>query len=136
MTENFFIYLLVIAGVTYLVRMLPMVLVKKKITNTFIRSFLYYVPYAVLGVMTVPAIFYSTSYLASAIVGFTVACVLAYFGNRELHRGETGEVNAEGLPVYDAELAQMKAAVARANKGSKNGDGDGRARKAAEATGA
>ena len=80
MTENFFIYLLVIAGVTYLVRMLPMVLVKKKITNTFIRSFLYYVPYAVLGVMTVPAIFYSTSYLASAIVGFTVACVLAYFG--------------------------------------------------------
>ena len=79
MTENFFIYLLVIAGVTYLVRMLPMVLVKKKITNTFIRSFLYYVPYAVLGVMTVPAIFYSTSYLASAIIGFIVACVLAYF---------------------------------------------------------
>ena len=79
MTKSFFIYLLVIAGVTYLVRMLPMVLVKKKITNTFIRSFLYYVPYAVLGVMTVPAIFNSTSYLASAIVGFIVACVLAYF---------------------------------------------------------
>ncbi len=79
MTENFFVYLLVIAGVTYLVRMLPMVLVKKKITNTFIRSFLYYVPYAVLGVMTVPAIFYSTSYFVSAIVGFVVACVLAYF---------------------------------------------------------
>lgn len=79
MTENFFFYLLVIAGVTYLVRMLPMVLVKKKITNTFIRSFLYYVPYAVLGVMTVPAIFYSTEFLASAIVGFIVACILAYF---------------------------------------------------------
>ena len=79
MTENFFIYLLVMAGVTYLVRMLPMVLVKKKITNTFIRSFLYYVPYAVLSVMTVPAIFYSTSYLASAIVGFVVAVILAYF---------------------------------------------------------
>ena len=79
MTENFFFYLLVIAGVTYLVRMLPMVLVKRKITNTFIRSFLYYVPYAVLGVMTVPAIFYSTSYLISAIVGFIVAAVLAYF---------------------------------------------------------
>ncbi len=78
MSENFFLYLLVIAGVTYLVRMLPMVLVKKKITNTFIRSFLYYVPYAVLGVMTVPAIFYSTSYLISAIVGFIVAVVLAY----------------------------------------------------------
>ena len=79
MTENFFLYLLVIAGVTYLVRMLPMVLVKKKITNTFIRSFLYYVPYAVLGVMTVPAIFYSTSYLISAVVGFIVAVILAYF---------------------------------------------------------
>ena len=79
MSESFPIYLLVIAGVTYLVRMLPMVLVKRKITNTFIRSFLYYVPYAVLGVMTVPAIFYSTSYLISAIVGFIVAIVLAYF---------------------------------------------------------
>ena len=79
MTENFPIYLLVMAGVTYLVRMLPMVLIKKKITNTFVRSFLYYVPYAVLGVMTVPAIFYSTSYLISAIVGFAVAAVLAYF---------------------------------------------------------
>jgi len=79
MTENFFLYLLVIAGVTYLVRMLPMVLVKRKITNTFIRSFLYYVPYAVLGVMTVPAIFYSTSYLISAVVGFVVAVILAYF---------------------------------------------------------
>ena len=79
MTENFFLYLLVIAGVTYLVRMLPLVLVKKKITNTFIRSFLYYVPYAVLGVMTVPAIFYSTSYLISAVVGFIVAVILAYF---------------------------------------------------------
>jgi len=79
MTENFFLYLRVIAGVTYLVRMLPMVLVKRKITNTFIRSFLYYVPYAVLGVMTVPAIFYSTSYLISAVVGFVVAVILAYF---------------------------------------------------------
>jgi branched-subunit amino acid transport protein len=78
MTENFFVYLLVIAGVTYLVRMLPMVLIKKKITNSFVRSFLYYVPYAVLGVMTVPAIFSSTSYLISAIVGFIVACILAY----------------------------------------------------------
>lgn len=49
---------------------------------------------------------------------------------RELHRGETGDVNAEGVPVYNAELAQMKAAIARANKGSKNGDSDGRIRKA------
>jgi branched-subunit amino acid transport protein len=71
------------AGVTYLVRMLPLVLVKKKIENRFIRSFLYYVPYAVLAVMTVPAVFYETSYLISAVVGFAVALVLAFF-NRSL----------------------------------------------------
>lgn len=75
----FFAGLLVTAGVTYLVRMLPLVLVKKKIENRFIKSFLYYVPYAVLGVMTIPAIFYSTSCLASAVVGFAVAVILAYF---------------------------------------------------------
>lgn len=79
----FLLYLFVMAGVTYLVRMVPMVLIKKKIKNTFVRSFLYYVPYAVLSVMTIPAIFFSTSYLISAICGFLVALVLSYF-NRSL----------------------------------------------------
>ena len=81
MTEFLFFlpYLLVCAGVTYLVRMLPLVLVKKKITNRFICSFLYYVPYAVLGVMTVPAIFASTTSFWSALAGFAVAVVLAFF---------------------------------------------------------
>ncbi|MBQ8163315.1 MAG: AzlD domain-containing protein [Clostridia bacterium] len=79
-TVRFLLGLLVMAGVTYLIRMLPMVLVKKKITNTFVRSFLYYIPYAVLAVMTVPAIFMSTKYsLISGIAGFTVALVLSYF---------------------------------------------------------
>lgn len=76
---KFFLYLLVMAGVTYLVRMLPMVFFRKKITNRFIRSFLYYVPFTVLTVMTFPAVLYSTAYLASAIVGTLVAGVLAYF---------------------------------------------------------
>ncbi len=76
---KFALYLLVMAGVTYLVRMLPLVLVKHKIENRFIRSFLYYVPYSVLAVMTVPAIFYATSSLISAIVGFAVALTLAFF---------------------------------------------------------
>lgn len=67
------------AGVTYLVRMLPIVLVKRKIENRFVRSFLYYVPYAVLAVMTVPGIFYSTSFVISAAAGFVAALVLAYF---------------------------------------------------------
>lgn len=76
---DFALYLLVMAGVTYLIRMLPLVLVKKKITNKFILSFLHYIPYAVLSVMTVPAIFYSTSYTASALAGFFTAVLLAFF---------------------------------------------------------
>lgn len=75
--ENFFLYLLVMAGVTYLVRMLPMVLVRKKITNRFILSFLYYIPYTVLSVMTVPAIFYATEFIP-ATVGFAVALLLGF----------------------------------------------------------
>ena len=75
---NFFLYLAVMAGVTYLVRMLPLVLVRKKIENRFIRSFLYYVPYSVLSVMTFPSIFFSTGNIASAVIGTAVAVVLAY----------------------------------------------------------
>lgn len=75
--EGFFIYLLVMAGMTYLVRMLPMVLVRKKITNRFILSFLYYIPYTVLSAMTVPAIFYATEFIP-ATVGFAVALFLAF----------------------------------------------------------
>ena len=71
-------YLLVTAGVTYLVRMIPLVLVKKKIENRYILSFLHYIPYAVLSVMTIPAIFYSTGEYISAFVGFAVALLLAY----------------------------------------------------------
>ena len=75
---NFFIYLAIMASVTYLVRMLPLVLVRKKITNRFVRSFLYYIPYSVLTVMTLPAIFYSTGSFVSALVGTVVAVGLAY----------------------------------------------------------
>lgn len=76
--HSFGSYLIAMAGITYLIRMLPLVLVKKKIKNKFILSFLYYIPYAVLTVMTIPAIFYSTSYTVSAIVGFLVALTLSY----------------------------------------------------------
>ena len=61
MNHNFYIYLLVMAGVTYLIRMLPLALVKKDITNPFFRSFLYYVPYACLAAMTFPAILGATA---------------------------------------------------------------------------
>ena len=75
---KFLTYLLVMAGVTYLIRLLPLIFIRKKIQNRFIRSFLYYVPYSVLSVMTVPAIFYSTGYISSAIVGTLTAFLLAY----------------------------------------------------------
>lgn len=71
--------LLVCAGVTYLIRALPLVLVKHRIRNRFLCSFLYYVPYTVLGVMTVPAVFGATSSVVSAVVGFAVACLLSYW---------------------------------------------------------
>lgn len=74
----FFKYLAVMALTTYLIRMLPLVLCKKKIENIFIRSFLYYVPYAVLGAMTIPAIFFSTGSIISAIAGFVVALILSW----------------------------------------------------------
>jgi branched-subunit amino acid transport protein len=67
------------ALVTYLVRMLPLVFFKKKIQNKFVLSFLYYMPYTVLAVMTIPEVFYSTSSPISATVGVIVAVVLAYF---------------------------------------------------------
>ena len=76
--RDFFIYLFIMAGVTYLIRVLPFVIFKGKITNTFIKSFLYYVPYAVLGAMTFPAILFSTGNYLSAVAGLIVACVLAF----------------------------------------------------------
>lgn len=77
--QKFLPYLLVSAGVTYFVRMLPMVLVRKKIENKFILSFLHYMPYSVLTVMTVPAIFYAASSPFSALFGFGTAMMLAFF---------------------------------------------------------
>ena len=81
---NFYLYLLVMAGVTYLVRMLPLVLVKKKIENRFLVSFLYYIPYAVLSAMTIPACFYATGHMLSALCGVAVALFLALRGKKLL----------------------------------------------------
>ena len=73
------LYTFVMAAVTYLIRMLPFVVFRKPIKNRFVKSFLYYVPYAVLGAMTFPAIFYSTGDIFSASLGLVVAVVLAFF---------------------------------------------------------
>ena len=77
-TLRFFLLLFLMAGVTYLVRLLPLLLVKKQIKNRFLLSFLYYVPYTVLAAMTVPAVFFSTGDFVSASVGIIVAAFLAF----------------------------------------------------------
>ena len=74
---DFWIYLLILAGSTYLVRAIPFAAMRKNIENRFIKSFLYYIPYAVLAAMTVPAVFYATESVLSAWVGFGVAVLLS-----------------------------------------------------------
>ena len=73
----FFLYLLILAGSTYLIRVIPFVAIKNKINNRFIRSFLAYIPYAVLTAMTIPAVFYATDWWAGAAAGLIVAVIFA-----------------------------------------------------------
>ena len=77
---KFLPYLLVMAGVTYLIRVIPFVLINKKIENRFLNSFLYYIPYTVLSAMTFPAILYATGNMPSAIMGLLAAILIAYKG--------------------------------------------------------
>ena len=70
-------YIFVMAGVTYLIRMLPLTLIQKKITNIYIRSFLYYITYDCLTAMTFPAILYATRSPVSGAAGFLTAVILA-----------------------------------------------------------
>lgn len=72
------IAVILMAIITYIPRVAPMVLVKNRLKSRFLRSFLYYVPYAALGAMTFPAILYSTGHFGSAAVGLGVALVLAF----------------------------------------------------------
>lgn len=77
---SIFIYMAVMAGVTYLIRMIPFTLFRQKIQSPFFRSLLHYIPYAVLSAMTIPAIFTSTGSLPTSLAGTIVAVVLAYLG--------------------------------------------------------
>ena len=80
MTHNIWIYLAVMAVGTYLIRMLPLTLLRKEKKNRTIRSFLYYVPYVTLAVMTFPAILSSTGNFITGLAGFVTALFLAYKG--------------------------------------------------------
>jgi len=80
MQHNIYIYMLIMAGVTYAIRVLPLTLIRKEIKSTFIRSFLYYVPYVTLSVMTFPAIIEATNNPVAGAVAFIAALLLAWFG--------------------------------------------------------
>ena len=82
MKDNIYLYILVMAGVTYLIRVLPLTLIRRPIKSRFFRSFLYYVPYVTLSVMTFPAILTATSSVWSGAAGLAVALVLAFCGAR------------------------------------------------------
>lgn len=78
--KDFFIYLVILVGSTYLVRALPFALVKQKIQNRFIRSFLYYIPYTVLAAMTLPGALYATGNVTAATLGLVTGGILALQG--------------------------------------------------------
>ncbi|WP_031515661.1 AzlD domain-containing protein [Desulfofalx alkaliphila] len=80
MTNNIYIYLAIMAGVTYAIRVLPLTLIRKEIKNDFLQSFLYYVPYITLAVMTFPAILGATQSPISGALALIIGVVAAWFG--------------------------------------------------------
>ena len=78
--QTYLLYLAVMAGVTYLIRMLPLTVFRREIKSVFIRSFLHYVPYAVLAAMTIPGILTSTGNIWTALAGLAVAFMMAWRG--------------------------------------------------------
>ncbi len=80
MTGNVYIYILIAALVSFLIRVLPLTLIRRQIANRFLRSFLYYVPYVTLAVMTFPAIVGAAQYPAAGVTALLVGVILAWLG--------------------------------------------------------
>ena len=99
MEHNIWLYILVMAGVSYLIRAVPLVLIRREITNKTVRSFLYYVPYVTLSVMTFPAILEATQSPWSGLAALAVGIVMAWLG-RSLFQVAVGSC----LVVLAAEL--------------------------------
>lgn len=76
--STFFLYLLVMAGTTYLIRTIPFLLVKGKIKSRFWKSFLYYIPYAVLAAMTLPGVMFATGSWITALAGVLIAIIISF----------------------------------------------------------
>lgn len=81
MDKNIYVYIALMAIVTYAIRVLPLTLIRKEIKNVYVRSFLYYVPYVTLAIMTFPAIIEATNSIWSGIAALVVGVILAYFGS-------------------------------------------------------
>ena len=77
---NTYLYIAIMAATTYAIRVLPLTLIRKPIRSTFLRSFLYYVPYVTLAVMTFPAILTATQVPLSGALALAVGVAAAYFG--------------------------------------------------------
>ena len=75
-----YLYIAIAAGVSFLIRVLPLTLIRKQITNPFLRSFLYYVPYVTLAVMTFPAILHAAQSPVAGAIALIVGAVLAWLG--------------------------------------------------------
>lgn len=78
--NNIYIYIAIMALTIFMIRVLPLTLIRKKTKNKILRSFLFYVPYVTLAVMTFPAIIYATSNIWSGIAALTAGIILAYNG--------------------------------------------------------
>lgn len=78
--KNIWLYILISAGVSYLIRVTPLALIRREITNRTLRSFLYYVPYVTLAVMTFPAIVEATQVPVAGALALLVGVVLAWRG--------------------------------------------------------
>lgn len=81
MTHNGYVYIFIMAAVTFAIRVLPLTLIQKQIKNTFLKSFLYYVPYATLAAMTFPAIIYATQSPISGAAALIAGAVAAWRGS-------------------------------------------------------
>ena len=80
MTHSIYLYIAIMAGISFLIRTLPLTLIRKPITNRFLRSFLFYVPYVTLAVMTFPAIVQATQSPVAGMLALILGVVLAFKG--------------------------------------------------------
>ncbi len=97
--KEFWIYLAILAGSTYLIRAIPFAAVRKKISNPFVRSFLHYIPYTVLAAMTFPSALYATGNPLAAATGLAVGLIFAI-----MEKGLTLVAIVSCITVFAADL--------------------------------